>query len=367
MCLANHSGWYQSLDWMMAMAAGTRVSRTTVPGTGIVVHDVTAIPADLEQQHAALRERVAQSGLYQDEIAEFSVARAEYPLIAARVGVVADLGSLTTDESRNIVRKVRLADGRLAVLKVMGHRREPGEGEVLAAWTAKGLPCVRPLEWGYGRTSWVLTGYLPLPSMPTAPDPAGRAADVRGLVRFIRAFHLSGAAVRGTRTWHDRLDAHLRWTLPLTRGQSLTEPADWEAKLAAAGGSALLHGDPAGSNVLVTGDGSFVLLDPPGAIRGPREADAGQIASHVGCAQAGDPAAKAAEVIALVDEAAAADRSLDPRLVALFAGLNLLVWAGYFLAGHGHPATDDAAGQEPVVAAETYLAASRSLVGRFRL
>jgi hypothetical protein len=328
--------------------------------------DVMAIPADLEQQYAALRERVTNSGLYQNEIAEFGVTLAEYPLIAARVGVVADLGSLTTIESRNIVRKVRLADGRLAVLKVMGCCREPGEGEVLAAWTAKGLPCVRPLAWGYGRTGWVLTGYLPLPTMPAAADPAGRAADVQGLVRFMRTFHLSGAAVPGAQTCRDRFDAHLRWTLPLTRGHRLTEPADWESKLAAAGGDTLLHGDPAGSNVLVRGDASFVLLDPPGAIRGPREADAGQIASHVGCTRAGNPPDKAAEVIALVDEAAAADESLDPRLVALFAGLNLLVWSGYFLAGHGHPSTDDAASQEPVAAAEAYLAASRALMGRFR-
>lgn len=335
-------------------------------GDTMTVMGVMAIPADLERQFTALRERVAQSGLYRDEIAEFTVARGEYPVIAARVGVVADLGSLTTRESRNIVRKVRLADGRIAVLKVMGNRREPGEGEVLAAWTARGLPCVRPLDWGYGPANWVLTGYLPLRAMPAGPDPATRAADARGLVRFIRAFHLSGAEVPRTRTWRDKLDAHLRWTLPLTRGQRLTEPADWEAKLGAAGGSTLLHGDPAGSNVLVAADGSFVLLDPPGAIRGPREADAGQIASHVGCAQAGDPADKAAEVIALTDEAATADPSLDPRLVALFAGLNMLVWAGYFLARHGHPATD-AAGQEPVAAAESYLAASRCLVGRFRL
>jgi hypothetical protein len=29
MCLPNHSGWYQSLDPMMAMTAGISVSRTT--------------------------------------------------------------------------------------------------------------------------------------------------------------------------------------------------------------------------------------------------------------------------------------------------------------------------------------------------
>jgi hypothetical protein len=140
------------------------------------VREVVAVPADLEQQHAALCERVTQSGLYRNEIAEFGVARAQYPRIAEQAGVVADLGSLTTYESRNIVRKVRLADGRLAVLKVMGQRREPGEGEVLAVWTTKGLPCVRPLKWGDGRATWLLTGYLPLPSMPTVPDTAGRGS-----------------------------------------------------------------------------------------------------------------------------------------------------------------------------------------------
>lgn len=334
----------------------------------MVVHEVMATPADLKQQQAALRDRVTQSGLYRNEIAEFGVALEEYPGIAARVGVVQDLGTLTTHESRNIVRKVRLADERLAVLKVMGHRREQGEGEVLASWTAKGLPCVRPLKWGYERSSWLLTSYFPLPTMRIAPDPEGRATDVRRLVEFMRPFHLSGATVPQTRTWRDRLDAHLRWTLPLTREYRLAEPPHWEAKLAAAvSGETLLHGDPAGSNVLVADDGSFVLLDPPGAIRGPREADAGQIASHVGCGHTGGPADKAAEVIALVDEAAAADPTLDPRPLALFAGLNLLVWAGYFLARHEHPATGRVNGQVPVSAAEAYLAVSRSLVGRFPL
>lgn len=336
------------------------------------MHKVTAVPADLEQQQAALRDRVTQSGLYENEIAEFGVALAEYPRIAARAGVVWDLGTLTTYESRNIVRKVCLADDRLAVLKVMGHRREQGEGEVLAAWTAKGLPCVRPLKWGYERASWLLTSYLPLPTMRIAPDPEGRTTDVRRLVEFMRTFHLSGATVPQARTWRDRLDAHLRWTLPLTREYGLAEPLHWEAKLATAGGAAasgetLLHGDPAGSNVLVADDGSFVLLDPPGAVRGRREADAGQIASHVGCGHTGAPADKATEVIALVDEAVAADPTLDPRLVALFAGLNLIVWSGYFLARHGHPATGRVNGQEPVSAAEAYLAVSRILVGRFPL
>ncbi len=165
--------WRRENSAAGAWASPCSCIRSPLRGTGTFVREVMAIPADLEQQHAALRERVIQSGLYQNEIAEFTVARSEYPFIAARAGVVADLGSLTTDESRNIVRKVRLADGRLAVLKVMGHRREQGEGEVLAAWTAKGLPCVRPLEWGYGQTSWVLTESAP--SMATAPDPAGRA------------------------------------------------------------------------------------------------------------------------------------------------------------------------------------------------
>jgi hypothetical protein len=326
-----------------------------------------AIPADLDVQQAALRERVTQSGLYLNEIADFSLARAEYPAIAASAGVIADLGTMTTPESRNIVRKVRLAGGRLAVLKVMGHDREPGEGEVLAGWTARGLPCVRPLGWGYGRSTWLLTSYLPLPSMPPSAGRAGRARDVRRLVEFIRAFHDAAVRVPAARTWQQRLDLHLQWTLPLTRQFRLSEPAGWEDKLAAACGDTILHGDPAGSNVLVAEDGSLVLLDPPGAIRGPREADAGQAASNIGCGRPGDPEEKAAEVVGLVDEAAAGDQALDPRLIALFAGLNLLVWSGYFLARHSNPATGRPAGSDSVRAAEAYLAASRKLVGRYRV
>ena len=345
-----------------------------------------ASPGDLEEQSQALRERVLASGLYLHEIEEFSVARATYARVAQRVGVLADLGSLATPESRNIVRKVHLTDGSSAVLKVIGNVREPGEGEVLDAWRKVGLPCVGALDWGYERvrlhgqtrhTSWLLTEFLPLPPMHLGDglDAAGRVATVQRLVRFMRRFHFSKATVTSARSWAERVNLHLRWTLPLIRRHDLAEPEGWTTKLAAAcrRGNALVHGDPAGKNVLVTKEGSYVLLDPPGALLAPREADIAQIASYVGCAGARGAAEKAADVAVLIQQALEADQTLNPAMAALFAGINLFTWSGYFLANHCGPYTQQSCGDDlenPAIAesnAKAYLAVARELVAEFEI
>ncbi len=78
---------------------------------------------------------------------------------------------------------------------------------------------------------------------------------------------------------------HLDWTLPLVRGRSLPEPEGWENALechSGTGDRVLLHGDPSPANVLNCGGGHFVLLDPPGAVIGPREADVGHLCAHLG-------------------------------------------------------------------------------------
>ena len=86
----------------------------------------------------------------------------------------------------------------------------------------------------------------------------------------------------------------------------------------------MVHGDPAGGNVLDTVDG-LLLIDPPGALIALPEADIGQICSQVGGVDA------TAEMIELVSNH---DRTLDPSAIAGFAGLNFFVWGGYFLAMH---------------------------------
>lgn len=305
-------------------------------GGGTLPQDVQVA---LRRQARLLDARVAASGLYRHEPAELRTAIDVYARLWDELGVTADFGSLTTDESRNVVRRVRLADGGDAVLKVSGHVREPGEGDVLAAWHARVLPCVEPLEWGYLRAvggspaTYLLTRLCdgtPLPSPQPSASLRARQAVAERLTAFIEPFHRSGARVPRTRSWSDRLSLHLHWTLPLVHQRGLPLPPDWDAvlELLSSQGDVVVHGDPAGGNVIVDGGGAMLLLDPPGALRALPEADVGQICSQVGGVQ---------HVEAVVDAACDAHRRLDPAAVAAFAGLNFLTWAGYFLVAHPNP------------------------------
>ena len=338
-----------------------------------------AVEADLTRQAAALSERVRASGLYTHEVAEFDIARDVHRWVAPALGLT-DLGTLTSPESRNIVRKVRRTDGTTAVLKVIGNLREPGEAQALAAWSARGLPCVRPLSWadvsvvpgaGPPAASYLLTEYIdrPVLAVPDTASVTQRARITRRLTECVSAFHQAPVVVPDcARTWADRVGAHLRWTLPLIRRAGLAEPPGWQVKLAAASArdSRLLHGDASGANALVLGDGSLILLDPPGAIRGPREADVGHIVSYVACVGARTAEEKIAGLDPLLGAACQAAPSLDPAAVALFAGVNLLTWAGYFLAGHVNryagSSGADAATARPLGEASAYLAGAARLL-----
>jgi hypothetical protein len=295
--------------------------------------------AELDEQYRALRARVNASRLYTHEIDEFPYARAAYRALASRLGIVDDHGSLTTPESRNVVRRVRLADGRDAVAKFIPNTREPGEGEVLDAWWRAGLPCAEPLGWGYERieidgvprvTSYLLTAWAGVEPLPDAIDRAEKESRVAELVALVGRFHRADVRVARAHTWRRRLELHQRWTVPLVRAEGLPEPKEWREKLErlSSEGRVVVHGDPAGRNVLVARDGSLVLIDPPGAIVALREADVGRICSQVGGVD---------DAFDLVDVAARADPSLDPGAVACFAGFDFLTWAGYFLASHPDP------------------------------
>lgn len=330
-----------------------------------------AVSLKLQEQHHALRQRVTGSGLYVHEIDEFEVAVAAYERLWDDVRVEDDLGNVSTDESRNVVRRVRLRDGSSAVMKVAGNVREPGEGEVLAAWHRRGLPCVEPLDWGFvtldsgAVASYVLTRFVDAPAVgrpPAGATVAERCDLARRLVRFMTPFHEADLRLARSRTWQERLNLHLQWTLPLLRGEHLEEPTAWERKLGVLSdqGRLTVHGDPAGNNVLVLPDGGFVLLDPPGALRGMPEADAGQI-----CAQVGGAEDVESVVAAVCDD----QRRLDPTAVAAFAGMNFLVWAGYFVAEHPNPDADAGGSirSSGVAQAQMYLRIAARLLDRFPL
>ena len=116
---------------------------------------------------------------------------------------------------------------------------------------------------------YLLTEYIdrPVLAVPEAASLAERERITRRLTECVSVFHVASVmAPDRTRTWVERVGAHLRWTLPLIRREQLAEPPGWQGKLeaACARGSRLLHGDASGANALVLDDGSLVLLDPPG-------------------------------------------------------------------------------------------------------
>ncbi len=165
--------------------------------------------ASIEAQDQALRSRVEASGMYLHEVAEFALVKAAYVEVADRMGVVQDLGSLTTPESRNLVRLVRRQGRDMAVLKLVGNTREPGEGRVLSIWQERGLPSVPPLAWGElnvsvgpesGVVTYLLTGYLPYSTVPPADGKSlnERMSLLKDLMALLAPFHLPPISCRQT-------------------------------------------------------------------------------------------------------------------------------------------------------------------------
>ncbi|HEY6312977.1 MAG TPA: hypothetical protein VIY52_19545 [Streptosporangiaceae bacterium] len=316
--------------------------------------------AELAQQKRLLNARVADSGLYTHEPAEFDTAIGAYRRLVDRLAIESDVRSLATPESRNIVRLVTRADGSAAVLKVMGHGREPGEGEVLRGWHEHGLPCVNPLDWGYVRLSgpgadrmatFVLTAYVEgEPLIHQAADPQReKEQQLEELLDFIQPFHSVVLNVSTARSWSDRMGLHLKWTMPLITAAGFREPEGWREKLQILSdrGRTVIHGDPA-ANVLRTPSG-LILLDPPGALVASREADVAQICSQVG---------GAALAWQMITKACDLDPTLHPEALACLAGITILVWTGYLLVGHDNP---DVAGDRSADRARQLTEAARYL------
>jgi len=320
------------------------------------------VPEDLVEQAHHLRKRVENSRMYLHEPHELSIAAMALPQLCLRLSIAEDLGTLATHESRNVVRKVSLEDGTLAVLKIVGNVREPGEGELLSAWYHAGLPCVEPLTWGYHRlpvveatVSYILTRFTASLPREIVSSESARRREALDLVEFIGPFHRAFTQVPRARRWADRMRQHLRWTNPRLEDAGFALPLEWEEKLQrlSAEGLVLIHGDPAGSNILRTENGRL-LLDPPGALIALPEADVAQICCQVGGLE------HVEELIAL---AADQNHSVDPSAIAAFAGLNLLVWAGYAVVHHSNPDVPEASLGRP----EAHMALAARLLSQFAL
>ncbi len=181
----------------------------------------------------------------------------------------------------------------------------------------------------------------------------------RTLVAWTKQFHVGDPRVGIARRWRSRLELHLHQTLPLIRASRLAEPPSWRDKLLRLSemGNVLVHGDPAGSNVLIA-KSDLLLLDPPGALQGIREADIGQICWHIGGPE---------KVDTLVHVACAVDNRLNPDAVAAFAGFNLIIWAGYALVDHHHPDRPTNRGAEAIEQADAHLRTAAALLQDYRL
>ena len=328
---------------------------------------------ELAQQRRLLNARVTGSGLYTHEPQEFETAIRAYRRLVERLAIESDMRSLATPESRNIVRLVTRADGSAAALKVMGHGREPGEGEVLRGWRQCGLPCVNPLDWGYDRppgrgasrtASFIMTAYIegePL-AHPAADSLEEKERQLEELLDFIQPFHSAALNVSTGRSWSDRMWLHLKWTVPLITAAGLREPEGWREKLQILSdrGRTIIHGDPAGANILRTSSG-LILLDPPGALVASREADVAQICSQVG----GAPLAPR-----MIAKACDLDPTLYPEALACLTGINILVWTGYLLVGHDNPDVAEDRSTErdrQMIEAANYLSFASELIEYFAI
>ena len=341
------------------MTSDSRTARRNVLGV--------RLEEEIQAQKIALESRVKQSGLYAHEVAEFEIAWKAYRDLHGRIGIEDDFGSLTTSESRNLVRRVRLRDGVQAVVKVVGNTREPGEGEVLKGWHHSGLPCVEPINWGYQRVlvgdgdataAFLLTNHVP--NSPDAHELQNAADQVGDLTVWLQQFHRCDVRPNTVRTWMQRLAPHLQEVLPVIRRNELTEPTAWKRKLGwlSECGRAIVHGDPAPSNIVI-GSSGRILLDPPGAIMAMREADMAQVCWHWG---------DKTEPWNAITSACNADSTLNPEAIAAFLGFNYLIAAGYVLTSHTYLSRGSRLeGLESRRDADRYLGVAAELIGELHI
>lgn len=251
----------------------------------------------------------------------FDRAAAALPAYVDALGMEVVRPLFGAPSSPNILREVRDATGRRAVLKLIGSDAR-GEVATLEAWTTAGVPCPLLLHAGYGRyvegvthllLDWVDGDPLPHREMPGATSEA---------VALFGRGHLPPPA--GTTPLAQFLQRRFETSLTACRLAGLPVMSTMERALdAAVDRAVLLHGDAVGFNLLHR-SGDLVMLDPAG-VQGPREHDA---ATWVARALVVPGPAALPE---LIETALAADRSLDKATFHHWLGVELIIEAGYRL------------------------------------
>ncbi|MFC9537717.1 hypothetical protein ACFT38_45860 [Streptomyces sp. NPDC056975] len=172
--------------------------------------------------------------------------------------------------SANVLREVRLGDGSLAVLKLIGEPQS-AEAATLAAWTAHRVPCAPLLDHGVGAhvpdVTHLLLGKVPGAALPHTEMAAATAQ----VVRLFRRAHLQPPAE--VEPLHGFLSPRLHEAVQIWRESGLPSPDDALRVLTDPDiEPVLLHGDAVGFNLLRSGD-ELALIDPAG-VCGPAEFDA---------------------------------------------------------------------------------------------
>lgn len=172
--------------------------------------------------------------------------------------------------SANVLLEVRLGDGSVAVLKLIGEPQS-AEAATLAAWTGHQVPCAPLLDHGIGAhvpdVTHLLLGKVPGAALPHME----MAAATEQAVHLFRRAHLTPPTE--VVPLHRFLGPRLREAVQIWREAGLPS-ADGALRVLAdlETGPVLLHGDAVGFNLLKSEEG-LVLIDPAG-VCGPAEFDA---------------------------------------------------------------------------------------------
>ncbi|MFE4687181.1 hypothetical protein ACFRNJ_41440 [Streptomyces sp. NPDC056721] len=203
-------------------------------------------------------------------VASFERAAEALPAYLAALELT-DVGPMAGSPlSANVLREVRLGDGSLAVLKLIGEPQS-AEAATLATWTVHRVPCAPLLDHGVGThapdVTHLLLGKVPGVSLPHTE----MAAATTQVVRLFQQAHLQPPAE--VEPLHGFLSPRLHEAVQIWRESGLPSPDDALRVLTDPDiEPVLLHGDAVGFNLLRSGD-ELALIDPAG-VCGPAEFDA---------------------------------------------------------------------------------------------
>ncbi|MGW6143981.1 hypothetical protein [Streptomyces sp. NPDC055140] len=267
----------------------------------------------LDDWLAHQREALKAAG--RERVTSFERAAEALPTYLAALELT-DLGPMVGSPlSPNVLREVRLGDGSVAVLKLIGEPQH-AEAATLAAWTAHRVPCAPLLDHGVGAHAPDITHLLLGKVSAVGLLHTEMAAATEQVVRLFLQAHLTPPA--GVARLQDFLGPKLHNAIRIWHEAGLPSPDGVLHILEdPAIEPVLLHGDAVGFNLLRS-EGELALIDPAG-VCGPAEFDAARWVAR--CLAVTGPSTLAA----LTETALSADPSLSRRLFDMCVAVELVI------------------------------------------